>query len=286
MLALLLLLAGPPLADAKQHLEQGKLDEVLFDLDGKALAESDKPAAADLLARAGEAALKKDDELLALQFAQMALRLAKDDPHALEIGARAARTAKQYSPAEDYADRWVRSGAAHGRALLLRAELATDQGEWEHGEDLVSGVKESELPADERPRLQLVKQTCKRMLADHRASVSTLKSLERRLDAAAEQAKKQRTVVNALPPRGSNAGSDVVVYGTSWCGYCAQARKYLQEKGVPFTDKDVERDAGVATELAQKLAAAHMRATGVPIIDVRGSLVVGFDRGALDRLLR
>ena len=46
------------------------------------------------------------------------------------------------------------------------------------------------------------------------------------------------------PPVG--AVCQVVVYGTSWCGYCAKTKDLLKSKGVSFLDKDIEKDAGCA----------------------------------------
>jgi len=89
-----------------------------------------------------------------------------------------------------------------------------------------------------------------------------------------------------LPPVGDPAAAPVVtVYGTSWCGACREARAYLRSKKVPFVDKDVERDAGAARELAAKGARLGVPTDRVPILDVRGRLLVGFDRARLDALL-
>jgi glutaredoxin len=82
-------------------------------------------------------------------------------------------------------------------------------------------------------------------------------------------------------------GSDVVVYGTSWCGYCARARAYLTSRGIPFVDKDVEHDREARDEIARKCAAAGMRFTGsVPVLDVYGRIIRGFDPGRIDRAVQ
>ena len=81
MVALLLLvLAGSPLDAAKKHLAAGKLDDVLFDLDGKTFTDAEKPMAAQVLGSAARAGLDAKDYVLSLQFAQMALRLDKAEP--------------------------------------------------------------------------------------------------------------------------------------------------------------------------------------------------------------
>ncbi|MCC6337131.1 MAG: NrdH-redoxin [Myxococcales bacterium] len=78
---------------------------------------------------------------------------------------------------------------------------------------------------------------------------------------------------------------DVVLYATSWCGYCRQAREYFKKKGVKYVEKDLEKDEGAAEELATKASAAGVRPQGVPVIDVKGKLILGFDRPALEEAL-
>jgi len=189
-LLVVFLTANPsPLPAARQHLAAGELELVVFDLDVKQFSEEDTPAAVEVLARAGEAALSKPDLVLALQFAQMALRLRPEDALALEVGARAARSQKQYGPAERYADRWVTQSDGGARARLLRAELAMDEGEWENGLQLVSGVPEGDLTDGERVRLTGVNDTCHQQAAEKRAGLSQMKSVEGALDAVKERAK-------------------------------------------------------------------------------------------------
>ncbi|HET6279698.1 MAG TPA: glutaredoxin domain-containing protein [Polyangia bacterium] len=90
------------------------------------------------------------------------------------------------------------------------------------------------------------------------------------------------------PPRGDGGvqGTPVVtLYGTSWCGACKTARRYFTEKNVPFADKDIERDPAAAQELAEKAAKMGVRADRVPMIDVRGRLLLGFDKARIEALL-
>src|SRR5262252_1010420 len=87
----------------------------------------------------------------------------------------------------------------------------------------------------------------------------------------------------APPPAG---GSPVVtIYGTSWCGACRAAREYLTSRKIPFADKDIERDADAARELAAKAAKMGIPTDRVPVIDVRGRLLLGFDRARIEMLL-
>jgi glutaredoxin len=88
-------------------------------------------------------------------------------------------------------------------------------------------------------------------------------------------------------PVAADAGSApvVTIYGTSWCGACRAARQYLTERRVPFADKDIERDPAAARELGEKAAKMGIPTDRVPIIDVRGRLLQGFDRARIDALL-
>jgi len=77
----------------------------------------------------------------------------------------------------------------------------------------------------------------------------------------------------------------VTVYGTSWCGACRAARQYFSEKKIPFADKDIEADPAAAHELAEKAAKMGLPTDRVPVLDVRGRLLLGFDRARVEALL-
>lgn len=87
------------------------------------------------------------------------------------------------------------------------------------------------------------------------------------------------------PPPTVAATGNVVVYKTAWCGVCKQVEAYLKKKGVPYEAKDIEKDRQAAAELQAKAQASNVRTGSVPVIDVRGQLIVGFDRARLEKLL-
>jgi glutaredoxin len=77
----------------------------------------------------------------------------------------------------------------------------------------------------------------------------------------------------------------VTIYGTSWCGACRAARQYLTERKIPFADKDIENDPAAAQELRDKASKMGIPTDRVPVIDVRGRLLLGFDRARIEALL-
>ena len=86
------------------------------------------------------------------------------------------------------------------------------------------------------------------------------------------------------PPRPATLAS-VIIYGAEWCGACHEAAKYLHQKGIPFIEKDVEKDPGAAREMQDKLARNGLHAGSIPVIDVRGKIMVGFNANEIDGAL-
>ncbi|MCR4420929.1 MAG: NrdH-redoxin [Spirochaetales bacterium] len=73
----------------------------------------------------------------------------------------------------------------------------------------------------------------------------------------------------------------VIVYSTPSCPYCSMAKDFLRSKNVPFEDIDVSRNQQAAMEMIRKSGQ-----NGVPVIDFNGEIIIGFDRGRLERLTR
>lgn len=72
----------------------------------------------------------------------------------------------------------------------------------------------------------------------------------------------------------------VVVFSTPTCSYCNMAKSYFREKGIKFTDIDVSRDQTAARDMVRR--SGQM---GVPVIDIGGRIVVGFNRPQINTLL-
>lgn len=87
-------------------------------------------------------------------------------------------------------------------------------------------------------------------------------------------------------PSSPSGRPDVIIYGAEWCGPCHQAQAYLKKRGIAFVEKDVDSDPGAVKEMQAKLAKAGMNSRGsIPVIDVRGHMMIGFDAQALDDAL-
>ncbi len=83
--------------------------------------------------------------------------------------------------------------------------------------------------------------------------------------------------------------AEVVLYTTSWCGFCARARRLFTEKGVPFTDIDVEKVEGAREQMRARSGGRNT----VPQVFIDGRHIGGYDdtralddKGELDPLLR
>lgn len=63
----------------------------------------------------------------------------------------------------------------------------------------------------------------------------------------------------------------VRLYSTPQCPFCVQAKRFLKENGIPFEEYDVSRNPQKADEMFRK--SGQM---GVPVLDVKGKILVGF----------
>lgn len=73
----------------------------------------------------------------------------------------------------------------------------------------------------------------------------------------------------------------IKVYSTPTCPYCTTLKNFLKEKSIEFEDIDVSKDQKVAQEMIDK--SGQM---GVPVADIDGEIVVGFDRERICQLLK
>lgn len=77
----------------------------------------------------------------------------------------------------------------------------------------------------------------------------------------------------------SNA-ADITVYSADWCGFCHAVKQYLDRKDIKYIEKNIEQDQTFAQEAVEK--SGQM---GIPVIDIAGDIIVGFDRPKIDKAL-
>lgn len=75
----------------------------------------------------------------------------------------------------------------------------------------------------------------------------------------------------------------VIIYSTTWCAFCKTEEQYLQKLGVEYVKKDVEEDKEAYEELMEKIGGNFQ---GVPVTDIAGDIVLGFDRAKIDATLK
>jgi glutaredoxin-like YruB-family protein len=73
----------------------------------------------------------------------------------------------------------------------------------------------------------------------------------------------------------------VIIYSTPTCPYCVYTKQYFTQQGVSFVDVDVSRDRAAAQEMINK--SGQM---GVPVIDIGGKIVVGFQPNIFEKLMK
>ena len=73
---------------------------------------------------------------------------------------------------------------------------------------------------------------------------------------------------------------NVIIYSTPTCIYCKMTKEFLTEHKIPFVDYDLSQDIEKRDEVVKKTGQM-----AVPVIDVDGEIVVGFDRAKLSALL-
>ena len=73
----------------------------------------------------------------------------------------------------------------------------------------------------------------------------------------------------------------VEIYTTGYCPYCHAAKEFLTENKIAFEDVDVSKNQDRAQEMIEK--SGQM---GVPVIDINGTIIVGYDKDAIKKALK
>jgi len=73
----------------------------------------------------------------------------------------------------------------------------------------------------------------------------------------------------------------IKIYSTPFCPYCVTLKDYLKSKSVDFKDVDVSSDDKEREEMIELSGQI-----GVPVINVDGKIIVGFDKGQIDEVMK
>ncbi len=70
------------------------------------------------------------------------------------------------------------------------------------------------------------------------------------------------------------------IFSTPTCPYCVTLKEYLKDKGFEFEDIDVSQDQKALDEMVKK-----SEQMGVPVVDIDGQIIIGFDKEKINELL-
>ncbi len=84
----------------------------------------------------------------------------------------------------------------------------------------------------------------------------------------------------AAPERALASQKDVIVYTTSWCGWCRKTLAFLDEQGIDYENRDIEAEDAWREELEEKTGS-----TSIPVVEIEGELVRGYDPARIRQLL-
>ncbi len=73
----------------------------------------------------------------------------------------------------------------------------------------------------------------------------------------------------------------IKIYSTPTCPYCKMAKSFLTERGLEYDDVDVSADRKAAEEMVDKTGQM-----GVPVLDIDGTVIIGFDKDAIEAALK
>jgi glutaredoxin len=161
---------------------------------------------------------------------------------------------------------------------------------WFDAEGVHTAQKRSEVPEAQRAHVRIDALTVApdaRLDADH-VYVADLRAPGRDGNYPVQKATRawfDAQVDHAKPQVAAASEAGVVIYKASWCGVCRSAASYLRQRHVSFVEKDVEQDPGASDEMMRKAQAKGLSPRGVPVIDFRGEIMLGFDQARLEGLI-
>ena len=72
----------------------------------------------------------------------------------------------------------------------------------------------------------------------------------------------------------------IKVYSTPTCPWCVKVKEFFSKKGIDYEDLDVSSDESARKDMIEK--SGQM---GVPVIDIDGQTIIGYDIAAIENAL-
>jgi glutaredoxin len=180
-----------------------------------------------------------------------------------------------------------RAGGAADAATPQLSRVTADRSDllfrYKKGEAIESATTIAEIPAEARQAVQVVDLA---LPPEARGSTAFVQVFD------LSQPGADGTFPGRLVPRNALEGelrkaaatpaqAPVTMYSAAWCGVCKKAKEFMRAQGIAFVEKDIEKDTAAAAEIGRKAQAAGVSASGVPIFDVGGRILGGFDPDTL-----
>ena len=73
----------------------------------------------------------------------------------------------------------------------------------------------------------------------------------------------------------------IKVYTTNSCPWCTKAKTYLKSRGLEFKEFNVQDDMDAREEMVKS-----SKQMGVPVLDINGTVIVGFNKEAIDKAIK
>ncbi len=73
---------------------------------------------------------------------------------------------------------------------------------------------------------------------------------------------------------------EVIIYSAPWCVWCNKTKEFLKQHKIEYKDVNIEEDKRAAEEMITKSGQMS-----IPVIEVDGKIIVGFDKEALRKAL-
>lgn len=73
----------------------------------------------------------------------------------------------------------------------------------------------------------------------------------------------------------------IKLYSADWCPHCVAAKEYFEKNKIEFENFDIEKDKKYVEEAREKSGQ-----TGIPVIEIGGEIIIGFDKEKIEKALK